>query len=343
MILTRDKYYFVATRPNTFVTRIDYTVEIGTGSTSSPSYFRTRTASVPNSLATTEPSWINVGRMINDEFIFSPLDFTGITANEVQASGTYQVLIASLTAEYIDSIGSNADPTATKKICTPGYGYYLDGANYSPTKKILLSNTTYKADSRGYFVVPLQCTTGDSNPTVNSVEVSLSFTNTNTNYVKYLIVYMPDYTANITVAFEGESITIEPTTECRFEVQSVQFVNRFGAIEIIHFYKAKQESAEFERKTFYNNYFDGTSYNTEVHQYKNYGTGLKESFKAETGFLSEAYNETIRQLLSSEWIWCNGVPVNAKTSSLDYKRQDIEKLISYELEFEYAFDKISTV
>lgn len=343
MILTRSKYYFSVTRPNIYVTSIDYTIQIGTGSTTSPSNFRTRELSVPNPTSAVGKSWINVDRMIKDEFIFSPLDFTGITADEIQASGTYQVLVATMTAEYIDSIGSNATPTSQKKIATPGYGYYEDGANYAPTKKILLTNTTYKADARGYFVVPLQCTTGDSNPTVDSVEVTLSFSDTNTNYVKYLIIYMPDYTSNITVEFEGESITIEPITECRFDVQAVQFVNRFGVIEIIHFYKAKQETAEFDRKTFYNNYFDGTSYNTEVHQYKNYDTQVKESFKVETGFLSEAYNATIRELLASEWVWCNGLPVNPKTGSQELKRQAIEKLITYELEFEYAYDKISTV
>ena len=117
---------------------------------------------------------------------------------------------------------------------------------------------------------------GDANPTVDAVEVTLSFSDTNTNYVKYLIVYMPDYSSNVTVAFEGESITIEPITECRFDVQAVQFLNRYGAIEIMHFYKAKKVTTAFERKEFYNNYTNGQTYDTAVHQYKQYDTNVRE-------------------------------------------------------------------
>ena len=166
-----------------------------------------------------------------------------------------------------------------------------------------MTNTTYKADGRGLFIVPLQCESGDANPTVNAVEVSLNFTDTNTNYVKYLIVYMPDYTSNVTVAFEGESITIEPITECRFPIQFLQFVNRYGVIEGIHMYKAIKESVNFERKTHYNNYTNGSTYDIDKHQYKNFDTVWRESFKAATGPLSESYNETIEQLLASEWVW----------------------------------------
>lgn len=343
MIFSRSPYYFRAPYPNSYVTRVDFTITAATGTTASPTTLQEYTASVPNRSSAATDTWINIAPFMLGQFAISPLSFTGITANEVQASDTQAVLIAVLTAEYIDSIGSSATPTSLKKIVTPGYGYYTDGQNYAPTKKILLSNDTYKADARGYFVVPLQCDSDDADPEVDSVAVDLDYTEGNTNYIKYLIIYMPDYTSNITVDFEGESITIEPITECRFDVQSVQFLNRYGVLEIIHFYKAKQERIEIDRKTFYNNYTNGQSYDTEVHQYKNYATNVKEGFKAETGFLSEDYNETIRQLLASEFIWCNGLPVNIKTGSLEYKRQAVEKLISYELEFEYAFDKISTV
>lgn len=343
MILTRDKYYFSVSRPNIYVTRIDYTVEIATGSTTTPSVFRTRTMEVPNSIATTGKSWINVGPFVKDEFVFAPLSFTGITANEVQASDAKGALVVRLTADYVDTIGSTAPDTQVKKIATPGYGYYTDGANYSPTDKILLSNTTYKADARGYFVVPLQCTTGDADPEVDSIAVTLNFTDTNTNYVKYLIIYMPDYTANITVDFGGESITIEPITECRFDVQAVQFLNRFGVKEVIHFYKAKQETLKYDRQEHYNNYFNGTSYDTGVHQYQKYNTTLRKSFRAETGPLDENYNQTIMELLASEKVWVNGLPVNVKTDSLELKRQAVEKIVTYELEFEHAYDEISNV
>jgi hypothetical protein len=213
MILTGSPFYYNTVFANTYVTRMDYVVVVGTGSTTTVAPIETYELSKLKPSSTATNTWLDLSPFARDLFVFAPIDFTGIAANVVQASGTYEVLISSVTADTVDTIGSEVATASQKYIATSGYGYYRDGQNLQPSQKIMLSHTEYKADYRGYFIVPLRCATGDGNPTVNAVSVSLSFTDTNTNYIKYLVIPCANYTGVITVAFEGEEITIELVTE----------------------------------------------------------------------------------------------------------------------------------
>jgi hypothetical protein len=58
-------------------------------------------------------------------------------------------------------------------------------------------------------------------------------------------------------------------------------------------------------------------------------------------------NETFRQLLLSERVWSfdSGVytPLNVKSKSLEYKSRAKDRLINYEIEFEFSFNEINDV
>jgi hypothetical protein len=68
-----------------------------------------------------------------------------------------------------------------------------------------------------------------------------------------------------------------------------------------------------------------------------------KKIKIETGFLNEDYNATIQELLQSEKVWMNGNPINVVSNSLEFKTRLIDKLISYSIDFEYAYDEINNV
>lgn len=343
MILTRSPYYFNQVHPNAYITSIDFTVLAGTGSTSSITEIDSYTFNKPNPSSTATNTYIDISPYIRDFYQYEPMDFTGTTDPEVRASGTRSVLLVHATAGFNDSLGSTEDDVSQKFIATDGYGGYLEGQNYEPTNKILLSHTEYRADYRGFFIVPLRVGIGDGNPTVNAVEVDIDFTDNYQNYAKYLVIPCANYSGTITVEFEGDSIQIELIEECKYDVQEVQFLNRFGVFEILHFYKAKKESLTFDYDNFKNNYTNGTSYSTTVHQLKRYNVTGNKKFTMETGFLNEAHNSTIQELLMSEYVWMGGAPVNVTKKSLDMKRRIIDKNISYSLDFEYAFDEMNNV
>lgn len=343
MILTRSPFYFNQAHPNNYITSIDFALTVGTGSTSSITSIGNYTFTKANPSSGTTNTYIDISPYIRDYFQYTPMSFTGTTSNEVRASGARSVLVVEATASFNDSLGSTEDDETSTYIATDGYGFYRDGQNHQPDNKILLSHTEYKSDYRGYFIVPLRAESGDSNPTVNSVEVSLSFTDTNTNYVKYLVIPCANYSDTITVSFEGDSITIELVEECKYSVNEIQFINRYGVFEVIHFYKAQKDSISFSSENFKNNRTNGTSYDTDAHQIKRYNVRSNKKFTVETGFLNEGYNQTLEELCLSEHVWSNGVPVNPVKNSLNLKTRIVDKLITYSLDFEYAFDQVNNV
>ena len=70
-----------------------------------------------------------------------------------------------------------------------------------------------------------------------------------------------------------------------------------------------------------------------------------------TGFVSEDHNEVIKQLMVTEYAWVHEqtnfdfepVPIVPKTSSFTSKTTLNDKLINFEIEFEYANSYIQNV
>ena len=341
MILNRSPFYYNIVLANSFVTSIDFFVEICTGTLTAPTVVQSYELSKPKAFTTQTNIYLDVSPFARDIYEFYPIDFTGIAANQVNASTSLAQLITRVTATQINTLGTSITPTSNKYISTYGYSEFSQGQNLQPTQKILLSHTNYLADARGYFIVPLSVTTGDSNPTVNGVASTLSFTDG--QYVKYLIIPVANYTGVITVVFMGESITIQVVTECKYDINQLQFVNRFGALEVLHFYKTKKDTIQVKRENFKNAHTNGVSYDVRTHQKNQYNAIGTQSFKLETGFLNEDYNATIQELLLSEHIWIDQTPVNIVSGSLEYKTKIVDRLITYSLDFEYAYDLINNV
>jgi hypothetical protein len=83
------------------------------------------------------------------------------------------------------------------------------------------------------------------------------------------------------------------------------------------------------------------------HQFVNYNVEGKSSFKVNSGFVDESANEIFKQMLLSERVWQfvdeNYIPLNIKSSSLEYKTRQKDRLINYEIEFEYSFNEINNI
>jgi len=64
-----------------------------------------------------------------------------------------------------------------------------------------------------------------------------------------------------------------------------------------------------------------------------------------SGFVDETMNETFKQLFLSERVWIfdgiNYIPLKLGSKSLEYKTRMKDRLINYEVEFEYAFNWFS--
>lgn len=141
---------------------------------------------------------------------------------------------------------------------------------------------------------------------------------------------------------EITATNIEETCEPILEPQLVQFVNRYGGLDFIWFFKMRTDSISTESKE-YKLLQPGMEYDTTIGQNAKYNFNGKQSVKMNTGFVNENYNELIQDLMLSEKVWIEGVPAIVKSTGTEFKTQIRNKNINYEIEFEYAFDLINNM
>jgi len=85
------------------------------------------------------------------------------------------------------------------------------------------------------------------------------------------------------------------------------------------------------------------NYNTSKGQVKSFNINGTQTVKLNTGFVDENYSELITDLLLSETVLLDAKPVTVKTQGSDLKTSLKDKLINYEIEFEYAYNLINDV
>jgi len=148
----------------------------------------------------------------------------------------------------------------------------------------------------------------------------------------------------IEITYNSELITLFLIDECRFTPIDIVFVNKAGAEQIITFFKKQVDSINVTDEMFESDRGQPIEGN---HQFVRFNVNSKSKFTANTGFLPESNNETIRQLLLSEKVWRYNdptfTPLNASTKSQEFKTRQNDRLINYELEFEFGFNDINNV
>lgn len=138
------------------------------------------------------------------------------------------------------------------------------------------------------------------------------------------------------------------------QITRVFFVNKFGVVEEIHFVGRSTESYSKDTESYKRNILSGGTYSLWRRQNTIYGTSAKRQVTVNSGYYPEGYNEQFKQLLLSENVWIlpegltatsadNYVPVNIVNSDLQYKYSRYDKMINYEMTFEYANDAINNI
>ena len=149
------------------------------------------------------------------------------------------------------------------------------------------------------------------------------------------------------------TITLRKVCEPKFTPLSVIFYNKYGALQNLWFFKKSMTDISISSNKFKNNIIDfdnsggSPSYSLSKHQEKIFMANGKESITMNTGFYEESFNEVIRQMLLSEQVWVydgtNTLPINLKSNTLQFKKGVNDKLISYTISFDYAYDKINNI
>ncbi len=186
---------------------------------------------------------------------------------------------------------------------------------------------------------------GDSNDSTNSSEVDLD-----ADSIEYT-----------TADGSLKTIQIKCIDECKNVPYKVSFINKYGVMQDIWFFAKRKDSISSQRENYKKNTLsigpNGASYNISDHQRVYLENQGREALTMNTGFIDESYNEVMKQLLVSEYVYIHdknrlsptnsgydlAIPISVVTSSLDFKTSRNDKLINYELQFEMDSEFIQSI
>jgi hypothetical protein len=187
--------------------------------------------------------------------------------------------------------------------------------------------------------------------------------NGNTNQkIQYLILTDTEYLSDgdtVTISSDNANypddvvIILKKVCEPKYTPLNIIFYNKFGALQNLWFFKKSMTNINITSQQFKNNILDiensgsTPSYALSKHQEKKFMANGKESITVNSGFYTEDHNEVVREMLLAEQVWIydgtNTLPINLKSNTLQFKKSVNDKLISYTLSFDYAYDKINNI
>ncbi len=265
-----------------------------------------------------------------------------------------------------------------------GYGYFSEGANPQNTQTVLQSNKTIYKYSDAPLRLPVHVTTSTD---FTFLQNGSSIYNTNldpSNDSDDIIRYVSSETTGIqswqdrvlldsgtiesldcvkdfledvdlygvdTIYVDNgttiEVYKVENIEECLDTPYKLTFVNKFGALQDLWFFKRSTLSMNTTQQTYKSNLVVDGSYSINQHQKSILTKQGNESLTLNSGFYSEDNNEVFKQLFLSEQVWIyydsETLPVNITSSNLVHKTRLKDKLISYEISLEFSNDTINNI
>jgi len=266
-----------------------------------------------------------------------------------------------------------------------GYGYFSEGANPQNTQTILQSNKTIYKYSDAPLRLPANVTTstvftflqnGSSiynttlDPSTDSDDI-ITYVSSETTTgidswqdrvlldsgtveslecVKDLLDDVDLYGVDTIYVDNGTTVEVykvENIEECLDTPYKLTFVNKFGALQDLWFFKRSTLSMNTSQQTYKSNLVVDGSYSINQHQKSILTKQGNESLTLNSGFYSEDNNEVFKQLFLSEQVWIDydseTLPVNITSSNLVHKTRLKDKLISYEISLEFTNDTINNI
>lgn len=149
-------------------------------------------------------------------------------------------------------------------------------------------------------------------------------------------------------ATSASGITIKRIPCSKYDPVKVVFINKFGVHQDFYFFAKKIDSFNTVGQKYNSNIVGNNgTYSTSAHQIVDFNKNGKISYNLSTGYIGEAGNTYIQELMLSEQIWMHldgsVVPVTINTKSVQYKTSLNDKLVAYTMDFEQSNDLISTI
>jgi hypothetical protein len=353
MILTKSPHYITVPweNPSGGATPSKYILQVYVWNSLKSAVPSTATYELENinPIALTGSVDVNISPYIND--ILKVNTTKGSTTSVI--NGECAVWVKTQVIYYQGGVAQSAEFVVTD-LAVKGYGYGIEGKNTTiPTNNVLAFGNFANVSRQSQFTLPIKI--DEIQPTVVNV-VSKPFNNINftttlsaatssIELIKKIYVKLADVGADITVEIRKDNVlvhTLNVVHEIRYTPFDVYFINKYGALYSITFFKEiintlKTTSDKYESSN--GQPLDG------VHQFVEYNKKGKKEFKAKTGFILEENNENIEQLMLADTAWIlEGEifnPINVSKSSLEEQTRQKDRLLNYEFDFEYAYNHIN--
>jgi hypothetical protein len=326
---------------------------------------------LPNKIVTLEKQipdtvnrdcWFNISPYIKDEIeniapsAITPTDEDANMWRKVEVTTYWKV---NLTDDWTEL-------ELQEFVAVNGYTNYKDGFNQSNSSDVVfLTNpdvNIYRADNEQYFniLVDYDYTLG--------FDLVYRYRNLQGTIIEdYKAINLADeitgifmmkvpYRGDVAGQENGNSIQVrlDPTEpkqprikflngdDCLYTPIKCAFINSKGGWQYLTFFKARTDSYEVKSKGF-NLLADAVDYNPLRGQKKEFNFNLMQSVRLNTGWVDENTIELLVELMTSETILLDNEPATLKDKSLQKKTRLKDKMINYEMNFEYAFNLINDV
>jgi len=267
-----------------------------------------------------------------------------------------------------------------------GYGYFEDGSNPQNLQSALQSNTTIFTNDFANINIPIHVTEDTTVSYLKDGEIiftkDLVYSTNSADQVQYVqnssldadvfkkrvdaitgttleaFNCVKNIASDVYQEFDADSIyidkggvieviKIEEVEECKYDPYKVTFVNKFGVLQDLWFFKRSNLSLNTQQESYKANIVTDGTYSINSRQKTVFNKTGMERLQLNTGFYPESYNEVFRQLTLSEEVWIeydgDTLPISVMSSSLNYKTSVNDKLINYTIDVEFANNKINNI
>jgi hypothetical protein len=263
-------------------------------------------------------------------------------------SGTYEAdnCLGEFMGDYVIGVGVD------------GYNNYMGGYNQASSSNIVpLADTskliTYLNNTDKMYVNVIINHTGtnitaDYVTSVGTTTLTvLPSTATKRTYNMKVPLKLVGFTSSSILRIKSNGTTlytynIAPVCETKYTPVLCQFINRYGGWQFLTFFKAQASSISVEKSKL-NLIPDYVNYNASRGQVKSFNINGSQKILLNTGFVDQNYSDLIQDLLLSNTVLLDGLPVQVMTTQNDIKTSLKDKNINYQIEFEYAYNLINNV
>lgn len=243
---------------------------------------------------------------------------------DIAFSGTYISQVVSITGNIKFYNSSDVQVGSTVAISHKGfdgYGEFMEGASPTITSGSLLQSNTI-------VYMPENTAGRIAEESAGAINYD-TFGATSTNVVT-----------------GGQQITIVRVCEPKYTPIKMTFVNGFGALQDMWFFKKSVENLNVTKENYKRSLVSSTgTYDINTHTKRTLNTKATTSLSLNTGFVSENLNSAFKEMLLSEQVWAtigsDVIPVDITTNQLTYKTSVNDRLINYTINIEYAFNVIN--